>query len=281
MTRHTCWARILAALFEGLSRAGDARAAELDRLRVPRDPVDRPPASPGGSARSGRLRTRTSSGCSASASPARSSSRTPRPAETRAGCGRRSPRRSGASPVPATSRSSGPGPTWPAGGRNRHGLCWRRPAPDPHPGAALRLAAGVPGRDRAGPVGAGPRGAAGHARDRRTAAAAPPGRAGCAGGARAAPGRPRPVRFERGVRQPGAAGGVTGGHTGGRDRAHADRPGEDDPRDLPSLLSLSDIAVAHRVSENTIKTHVRAIYDKLGVHTRREAVQRATDLGVL
>jgi LuxR family maltose regulon positive regulatory protein len=52
-------------------------------------------------------------------------------------------------------------------------------------------------------------------------------------------------------------------------------------RDLPSLLSLADIAAAHRVSENTIKTHVRAIYDKLGVHTRREAVQRATDLGVL
>jgi LuxR family maltose regulon positive regulatory protein len=52
-------------------------------------------------------------------------------------------------------------------------------------------------------------------------------------------------------------------------------------RDLPSLLSLADIAAAHQVSENTVKTHVRSIYDKLGVHTRREAVQRATELGVL
>jgi LuxR family maltose regulon positive regulatory protein len=52
-------------------------------------------------------------------------------------------------------------------------------------------------------------------------------------------------------------------------------------RDLPSLLSLQGIADAHHVSENTVKTHVRSIYDKLGVHTRREAVRRAEDWGLL
>jgi LuxR family transcriptional regulator, maltose regulon positive regulatory protein len=52
-------------------------------------------------------------------------------------------------------------------------------------------------------------------------------------------------------------------------------------RDLPSLLSLQGIADAHHVSENTVKTHVRSIYDKLGVHTRREAVRRAEELGLL
>jgi LuxR family transcriptional regulator, maltose regulon positive regulatory protein len=52
-------------------------------------------------------------------------------------------------------------------------------------------------------------------------------------------------------------------------------------RDLPSLLSLHDIAAAHHVTENTVKTHVRSIYDKLGVHSRRQAVARANELGLI
>jgi LuxR family transcriptional regulator, maltose regulon positive regulatory protein len=46
-------------------------------------------------------------------------------------------------------------------------------------------------------------------------------------------------------------------------------------RELPSLLSLREIAGARSVSVNTVKTHLRAIYRKLGVNGRREAVEAA------
>jgi LuxR family transcriptional regulator, maltose regulon positive regulatory protein len=52
-------------------------------------------------------------------------------------------------------------------------------------------------------------------------------------------------------------------------------------RDLPSLLSVEEVAEAHVVSVNTIKTHLKAIYRKLGVNSRREAVDRARELGLL
>ncbi len=52
-------------------------------------------------------------------------------------------------------------------------------------------------------------------------------------------------------------------------------------RDLPSLLSLDDIAQAHVVSVNTVKTHLKAVYRKLGVNSRRGAVDRARELGLL
>ena len=42
-----------------------------------------------------------------------------------------------------------------------------------------------------------------------------------------------------------------------------------------------EIASALYVSLNTVKTHARGIYRKLGVGTRDEAVARARDLGVL
>ena len=52
-------------------------------------------------------------------------------------------------------------------------------------------------------------------------------------------------------------------------------------RDLPSLLSVEQMADAHVVSANTVKTHLKAIYRKLGVSSRREAVDRARELGLL
>lgn len=52
-------------------------------------------------------------------------------------------------------------------------------------------------------------------------------------------------------------------------------------RDLPSLMSLIEIAAAHHVSENTVKSQVRSIFQKLGVHGRREAVEKARRTGLL
>jgi LuxR family transcriptional regulator, maltose regulon positive regulatory protein len=52
-------------------------------------------------------------------------------------------------------------------------------------------------------------------------------------------------------------------------------------RDLPSLLSLEEIARANVVSVNTVKTHLKAVYRKLGVTNRRGAVDRARELGLI
>ncbi|MDN5933227.1 MAG: LuxR C-terminal-related transcriptional regulator, partial [Pseudonocardia sp.] len=50
---------------------------------------------------------------------------------------------------------------------------------------------------------------------------------------------------------------------------------------LPSLRNLDEIADDLAVSVNTIKSHVRAIYGKLGVSTRRTAVLTAHEQGLL
>jgi LuxR family transcriptional regulator, maltose regulon positive regulatory protein len=52
-------------------------------------------------------------------------------------------------------------------------------------------------------------------------------------------------------------------------------------RELPSLLSLREIAEARAVSVNTVKTHLRSIYRKLDVEGRREAVEAARRRGLL
>jgi LuxR family maltose regulon positive regulatory protein len=52
-------------------------------------------------------------------------------------------------------------------------------------------------------------------------------------------------------------------------------------RYLPSNLSGSEISAELFVSPNTVGTHLRHIYAKLGVHRRSEAVQRARQLGLL
>jgi LuxR family transcriptional regulator, maltose regulon positive regulatory protein len=52
-------------------------------------------------------------------------------------------------------------------------------------------------------------------------------------------------------------------------------------RYLASSLSNTEIAAALYVSVNTVKTHQRAVYRKLGAAGRRDAVRRARELGVL
>ena len=50
---------------------------------------------------------------------------------------------------------------------------------------------------------------------------------------------------------------------------------------LPSLRNLEEIADYLAVSVNTVKSHVRAIYGKLGVSSRRTAVLAAHEHGLL
>jgi LuxR family maltose regulon positive regulatory protein len=52
-------------------------------------------------------------------------------------------------------------------------------------------------------------------------------------------------------------------------------------RYLPTNLSMRQIGSELYVSHNTVRTHVRHLYDKLGTHTRTEAVARARALGLL
>ena len=52
-------------------------------------------------------------------------------------------------------------------------------------------------------------------------------------------------------------------------------------RYLPTNLSTPEIANELYVSSNTVKTHIRNLYGKLGTHRRAEAVARARTLGLL
>ena len=52
-------------------------------------------------------------------------------------------------------------------------------------------------------------------------------------------------------------------------------------RDLPSLLTLREIAETRSISVNTVKSHLRAIYRKLDVDGRRSAVEMARTRGLL
>ncbi len=52
-------------------------------------------------------------------------------------------------------------------------------------------------------------------------------------------------------------------------------------RFLPTNLSAPEIAGQLSVSVNTIRTHMRHLYEKLGVHSRTEAVEEARSLGLL
>ena len=50
---------------------------------------------------------------------------------------------------------------------------------------------------------------------------------------------------------------------------------------LPSELSTTEMADALVISVNTLRTHLKSIYDKLGAHSRYEAIARAKELGLL
>jgi LuxR family maltose regulon positive regulatory protein len=52
-------------------------------------------------------------------------------------------------------------------------------------------------------------------------------------------------------------------------------------RYLPTNLSVPEIADQTYLSANTVKTHMRHLYGKLGAHSRTAAVQRARSLGLL
>ena len=52
-------------------------------------------------------------------------------------------------------------------------------------------------------------------------------------------------------------------------------------RFLPTMMSNQEIASELFVSVNTVKTHLKAIYRKLDVADRREAVRRARELELL
>jgi LuxR family maltose regulon positive regulatory protein len=50
---------------------------------------------------------------------------------------------------------------------------------------------------------------------------------------------------------------------------------------LPSGLSSREIGGELGISRDTVKTHTRRVYQKLGVSSRRSAVARARELGLL
>jgi LuxR family transcriptional regulator, maltose regulon positive regulatory protein len=52
-------------------------------------------------------------------------------------------------------------------------------------------------------------------------------------------------------------------------------------RYLPTHLGTPEIAAELYLSANTVKTHLRHLYRKLGAHSRPEAVQRARAIGLL
>ena len=52
-------------------------------------------------------------------------------------------------------------------------------------------------------------------------------------------------------------------------------------RFLPTMLTNREIASELMVSVNTVKTHLKQIYVKLGAHDRRDAVRRARSIGLI
>ena len=52
-------------------------------------------------------------------------------------------------------------------------------------------------------------------------------------------------------------------------------------RQLRGTLSLREIGQQLHLSPNTVKTHTQAIYRKLGVSSRQDAIAKGHDAGIL
>ena len=52
-------------------------------------------------------------------------------------------------------------------------------------------------------------------------------------------------------------------------------------RYIPTIMSNREIARQLYVSVNTVKTHLKQVYRKLGVASRRDAINRARELHLL
>ena len=52
-------------------------------------------------------------------------------------------------------------------------------------------------------------------------------------------------------------------------------------RFLPTGLTVQEIAAELYLSVNTVHTHIRHLYEKLDVHKRHEALERARALGLI
>jgi LuxR family maltose regulon positive regulatory protein len=98
------------------------------------------------------------------------------------------------------------------------------------------------------------------------------------------------TRVERGTAAPAFALDLIGRMTGVDADGTRERPVVVEPlterertmlRYLASALSNAEIAAELYVSVNTVKTHQRAVYRKLGAIGRRDAVRRARVLGLL
>jgi LuxR family maltose regulon positive regulatory protein len=50
---------------------------------------------------------------------------------------------------------------------------------------------------------------------------------------------------------------------------------------LTTHLSSTEIAQELFISVNTVRSHIKSIYGKLNVHSRKDAIQRARELGLL
>ena len=68
---------------------------------------------------------------------------------------------------------------------------------------------------------------------------------------------------------------------GPQDRVHLTDSERAVLRFLPSHMTNEEISQSLFLSVNTVKTHLRAVYHKLGVSSRREAVDRGRRLHML
>lgn len=85
--------------------------------------------------------------------------------------------------------------------------------------------------------------------------------------------------FAASIVEAAGAAGIRGEDDGGPESRLTARE-RDLLRELPLHQTVPQIAAKHSVSVNTVKTHLRSIYTKVGASGRAEAVRRARELGL-